>query len=241
MRYELEHLLVNTADFGVPQNRHRAILVAFRDGRSFDWPEATHAGDPVRAGDALRDYKLGSPTRPTGKWGNLLRSIPEGQNYLWHTSRGGGVPLFGYRTKYWSFLLKLARDLPAWTLPASPGPSTGPFHWDNRPLTVEEALRIQSFPRSWKVLGNRTERVRQAGNATPPLLAEVLGRSLQEQLFGAEFRQRPRLSIPRWRGLPDRARPRTVPKEYLHLVGEHEPHAGAGRGPAPILEGESSG
>jgi len=38
-----------------------------------------------------------------GKWGDLIPSISEGQNYLWHTDRGGGQPLFGWRTHYWSF------------------------------------------------------------------------------------------------------------------------------------------
>ena len=59
----------------------------------------------------------------------LLASIPEGQNYLWHTDRGGGLvgPLFGWRRRYWSFLLKLAKDQPSWTIQAEPGPATGHF------------------------------------------------------------------------------------------------------------------
>ena len=49
----------------------------------------------------------------------------------WHTDRGG-EPLFGWRRRYWSFLLKLAKSAPAWTVQAQPGPATGLFHWDNR-------------------------------------------------------------------------------------------------------------
>ena len=50
---------------------------------------------------------------PTGRWAALLPSIPEGHNYLWHTPRNdqnGSEPLFGWRTRYWSFLLKLAKN-----------------------------------------------------------------------------------------------------------------------------------
>src|SRR5207302_1512865 len=95
-----------------------------------------------------------------GYWTGLLPSIPEGRNYLYHTRHGGGVELFGSRRRYWSFLLKLAQDLPAWTIPAKPGPSTGPFHWESRPLAVEELLRIQSFPADWNIAGNRTTQVK---------------------------------------------------------------------------------
>ena len=91
----------------------------------------------------------------SGKWAELLPSIPEGQNYLWHTSRGGGEPLFGWRTRYWSFLLKLAKDLPSWTLQAQPGPAIGPFHWRNRNLTTRELCRLQTFPDDVVITGDR--------------------------------------------------------------------------------------
>ena len=94
----------------------------------------------------------GPPPKAAGKWAGLLPTIPEGENYLFHTRLGGGRPLFGYRTRYWSFLLKLAKDEPSWTLQAHPGPATGPFHWANRPLTVQEMLRLQSSqqPGEWR-------------------------------------------------------------------------------------------
>ena len=95
--YELHWKELNAADFGVPQHRRRAIIVATRDGRPLTWPSTTHQGSPVRAFDALRDIDVEDRPFATGKWANLLPSIPEGQNYLWHTERGGGKNLFGYR------------------------------------------------------------------------------------------------------------------------------------------------
>ena len=76
--------------------------------------------------------------------GGLLPSIPEGENYLWHTNRGGGLQLFGWRTRYWSFLLKLAKSLPSWTIQAQPASAIGPFHWRSRKLTTREMCRLQT-------------------------------------------------------------------------------------------------
>src|SRR5207249_3243156 len=113
--------------------------------------------------------------KPTGKWTGLLKSIPEGKNYLWHTPRGGGDPLFGWRTRYWSFLLKLSKRQPSWTIQAEPGPATGPFHWRNRLLSVEELARLQTFPHGFQVVGNRRSAQRQIRNAVPGALGELPG------------------------------------------------------------------
>ena len=235
-RYRISQRIVDAADFGVPQRRSRAIIVALREGDRFCFPEPTSADRPVSAWAALRSLSHRTQTKePLRHWARLLPSIPEGSNYLWHTRRGGGERLFGYRTRFWSFLLKLAKDAPSWTISAQPGPYTGPFHWDNRPLTPAEMLRLQSFPSSWKVRGVRAARVRQIGNATPPLLAEVIGRQIAALLLGKKFRGNPRLAIehPARKPPPPRA-PSAAPREFLPLVRRHRDHPGTGLGPAPI-------
>lgn len=236
VRYRLHSEVVDASHYGVPQRRKRAILIACRNGASLKFPAPTTALNPVTAWEAFRDLPKVTtwPQRP-GHWGQLLPSIPEGSNYLWHTRRGGGKELFGYRTRFWSFLLKLSKNAPAWTIPAHPGPYTGPFHWSNRPLTIAELLRLQSFPSSWLVQGSRIEQVRQIGNATPPLLAEVLGRAVAEQLLDIRYSAPLSLAIPRYRGRIPAPEPLgDIPMEFESLIRPRDDHPGTGRGPAPI-------
>lgn len=233
VNYELTAEVINCADYGVPQNRHRVIGIATRDGQRPHSPERSFSNSPRTAWDALHDLSPTDVPVSKGYWTALLPSIPEGSNYQYLTAKGGGQELFGYRTRYWSFLLKLAKDQPSWTLPASPGPSTGPFHWDNRPLSIRERLRLQSFPDDWHLVGGIRDQVKQAGNATPPLLAEVFGRQLLREVFGeqtsaaCQLLREPADSVP-----PPPTRPADLPEAFRRDVGPKTPHPGSGRGPA---------
>lgn len=195
--YKVHWRVLNAADYGVPQMRERVFLVGARDGAEFKFP-APAFFPPELAGEGRQSYRtawdaLGDlPADPTdeslivaGKWGNLLPSIPEGQNYLWHTPRGGGKPIFGWRTRYWSFLLKLAKNRPSWTIQAQPGTAIGPFHWRNRRLTADELCRLQTFPDGLRFDAGRSEIQRLLGNAVPSLLAEVLASEIRRQFFEA--------------------------------------------------------
>lgn len=236
---------LNAADFGVPQLRRRVFVVGFRDGSSFAFPKPTHvdvtanedAGDRatyLTVWDAIHD--LPEPNDPSvvmkGKWADLLPTIPEGQNYLWHTDRGGGEPLFGWRRRYWSFLLKLAKSQPAWTIQAQPGPATGPFHWNNRRLTMREMARLQTFPDSVNVTGSIADVQRQLGNAVPSLLAETLARSIASRLREQPVPDAPpTLAIrPASTVAPPPSQPATVPARFLALRGAHDAHPGTGKG-----------
>lgn len=238
--------VLNAADFGVPQVRRRLFIVAAREGQSFHPPRGlahTQNGEVVRrASDGTTFYRsawdaIGDlPAEPNedlslrGKWGRLLASIPEGQNYLWHTNRGGGSPLFGWRRRYWGFLLKLAKARPSWTIQAQPGPAIGPFHWTNRRLSSKELCRLQTFPDDVTVYGSLGSIQRQVGNAVPSLLAEVLGREIRAQLLGDPVEGPLELLPPIRLPVPAPEREETAAAEYLSLIGDHAPHPGTGRG-----------
>jgi DNA (cytosine-5)-methyltransferase 1 len=168
--------------------------------------------------------------QPGGKWGDLLPSIPEGENYLWHTDRKGGAPLFGWRTRYWSFLLKLSKRLPSWTVQAQPGSAIGPFHWDSRRLTFAELSRIQTFPDGLTVDCGRTEMQRMLGNAVPSLVAEVLAREIRRQLLDAPIKMPLKLLPPRRDNVPPPVKLSIVPRKYHQHIGIHDAHPGTGKG-----------
>lgn len=246
-RYEPVWGVLNVADYGVPQLRERLFLVAARDGVRFAFPPSTHgASEGERdlfsatalashrtAWDALADV-VPDPSEDLdvrGKWAELLPSIPEGCNYIWHTDRGGGLPLFGWRRRFWSFLLKLAKNRPSWTIQAQPGPAVGPFHWTSRRLALRELCRLQTFPDDVQVFGERTSAQRQVGNAVPSLMAEVLGRAIREQLLALpRLRQGLRLLPPDRSPAPPPELVAPVPVKYMSRVGRHAPHPGTGKG-----------
>lgn len=241
---------LNAAHYGVPQLRERTFIVASRDGARFTPPPITHHQQPSQqntsrlcnAWDAIGhlDAKSSDDVGLTGKWADLIPSIPEGMNYLFHTKRGGGLPLFGWRTRYWSFLLKLAKSKPAWTIQATPGPATGPFHWHNRRLTTRELARLQTFPESYIFSGDSRSTHRQIGNAVPPALAEVLGLAIHRQLLNTALDRQPRLGIALRDDCSKPKRPAAVPRKYLVLAGEHADHPGPARGPRAAARGATA-
>lgn len=117
-----------------------------------------------------------------GQWAHLLPRIPPGENYLHFTAeRGHPEPLFEWRSRYWSFLLKLSPDKPAPTIQAQPGPNVGPFHWDNRRIRVPELKRLFTYPDDFELVGSRTSIQSQIGNSVPPRLAEQVASTLAHQ------------------------------------------------------------
>lgn len=247
-RYSFNWAVLNTADYGVPQTRERVFIVGARDGRRFRFPEPTHqdpasvevglfgsASEPwMTAWDAIGDLEdtPADGLEVGGTWGDLLPSIPEGENYLFHTDRGGGLHLFGWRRRYWSFLLKLGKSRPAWTIQAQPGSAIGPFHWKNRRLSIAELIRIQTFPDDFRVLGGRTEVQRQIGNAVPSLMTEILGREIRAQLLDSPIRAGTPLKLMPMRREPvPRPEPLgPVPRKYRKFIGDHAAHPGTGKG-----------
>ncbi len=87
-------------------------------------------------------------------------------------------------SRYWSFLLKLHPEKPSWTIQAQPGTAIGPFHWNNRRLTMREMARIQTFPDDVEVLGGNSNVQKQIGNAVPSAIGELLGKEIRRQFFG---------------------------------------------------------
>lgn len=182
--------VLNAADYGVAQSRPRLFVI----GGPIDCsaplhPAPTHGGKwerrrtgsderpHVTAGAVLEGLISGPEPEEVvaGRYGHLLQDIPPGSNYLHYTAeRGHPEPVFEWRSKFWSFLLKLDPNRPAPTIQAQPGPYVGPFHWENRRLRVPEVKRLFGFPDDFSLVGTRSSIQAQLGNAVPPPLAEAV-------------------------------------------------------------------
>jgi DNA (cytosine-5)-methyltransferase 1 len=186
--YQFRWRVLNAADYGVPQARPRLFVIGTRKGEKLpELPTPTHGGrwerrstgrvdcPHVTAGKAV-DGLVTEPEpeeRIGGRWAHLLPEIPPGDNYLHFTAeRGHAQPIFDWRSRYWSFLLKLDPAKPSPTIQAQPGPNVGPFHWENRRLRVPEVKRLFTFPDDFELVGSRSSIQAQLGNSVPPLLAK---------------------------------------------------------------------
>lgn len=193
--YDLEVRLLNAADYGVPQFRERIFILGSKIGK-LKFPYPTHGPDSLdnrpftSVLDSIKDIfnKNEKKQIMTGKYGHLLSEVPEGHNYSFFTEKMGYPnPVFGWRTKFSNFLYKLDRHQPSRTIQAQPGKYSGPFHWNNRKLTTEELLRIQSFPKDFTFIGGTSVALHQIGNSVAPLLSYKIATSIKKQILNEKI------------------------------------------------------
>lgn len=163
--------VLNAADYGVGQARHRAVLIASRV-LEVTAPAPTHTQHP--ADDLFGDRLLPWVTMADALgWGYTRRPAP--------TVTGGGTETGG--AEPWSSTsraaMRAAMNDPghwAWRKPAPTVTGTvghvgGKQAGGHLSLSVEEGATLQSFPAGYPFQGNKGQRSLQVGNANPPLLA----------------------------------------------------------------------
>lgn len=200
--YTVSHKVLLASDYGVPQNRHRAIFVGLR-GKSFLFPMPT-VDTFVTCFDALSDLPEDSVADgdkyPMPPQSDYQRQMRRHSTKLYNHQ----ATIHTEKTKYIISLVPDGgnyKDLPidlqqtrkvhiAWTRLNSHRPSitidTGHnhhFHYKyNRVPTVRESARLQSFPDDFIFLGGKMSQLKQVGNAVPPLLAKAIAEQLKKQL-----------------------------------------------------------
>ena len=194
--YKLYYRILDAADYGVPQHRERLIIVGLKN-QSFLFPRPTHGPDSLDKGDyypakqAIESVTLEKHEKLIGikgRYGQLLNDIPPGLNYSFYTEEmGHPQPVFSWRSKFSDFLYKADPNTPVRTIKAQGGQYTGPFHWDNRPFSIAEYKRLQTFPDVYELVGNKTIQIHQIGNSVPPQMARILAMAIRNQVFETDF------------------------------------------------------
>lgn len=166
--YRVTPTLVNAADYGVPQDRFRVILVGFRKDIKNDWEFPNPLPKKVSIKEALKDLPEPRPEE--------ICESPFSPRYI---SRN--------RKRDWD---SQSFTIPAMAKQVTLHPSSpdmwkeGPDLWHfgdgvSRRFSWREAAAIQTFPSNMVFEGNLISIYRQIGNAVPVKLAEIIARSIK--------------------------------------------------------------
>ncbi|MET9801394.1 DNA (cytosine-5-)-methyltransferase [Streptomyces sp. NPDC006368] len=181
--------VLEARDFGVPQLRPRAILVAIREDhyRGFDWPKPQK--EIVTVAKALKQSmmeRLGGEDDP--RFIQWLKNASLGTvapTLVGGSKKHGGADLGPTRAKRaWAALgidaMGVANDPDKMI---DPKRDLGDLEKGPK-LTVDQAKLIQGFPEDWEFVGSgKTTRYRQVGNAFPPPVAAAVGECIKEALL----------------------------------------------------------
>ncbi len=208
--YKVEYEVLNSAHYGVPQIRKRAIFIGsitnsdisyFPEKIIFEEKNFITCEQAVSDLHALDDDSMPESfsyaTKPQSAYQTQMRKgAPEKLHNHLITKHQDNVKLTialvpeggNYKNLPEDFVSTRKFNV-AWTRYHSKKPAstidTGHrhhFHYKyNRVPTVRENARFQSFPDSFIFFGNKTEQYRQVGNAVPPLLGKAIAQRLISQ------------------------------------------------------------
>ncbi len=181
--------VLEARDYGVPQLRPRAILVAMQEQAASYFKQPKSAAKVITVADALEESMLerfGDSARGRAayeKWRNKA------------LERGAVAPtLVGGSKKHGGADLGPTRAKRAWAefgidghgVADDPDEMKDPYRDLYGPrgpkLTVKQAALIQGFPPDWEFCGRKTAAYRQVGNAFPPPVAQAVGEAIMEAL-----------------------------------------------------------
>lgn len=212
--YAVTAEVLNAADFGVPQNRRRAIIIGKKGADGLKHPVPT--GEDITVWDAISDLNY----LESGEGANTSEYLLPAKSNYQLVLREGSTKLRNHQaTRHSKIAIERMTMVPpnctekvlpeehrtksiysgTWTRLNSEGksptittrfdtPSSGQFThpYLHRALTVREAARIQSFPDSFEFTGTKMSQMRQVGNAVPPKLARCIAEVLINDLESRE-------------------------------------------------------
>lgn len=194
--YVITPNLYKAEEYGIPQTRHRVIIVGIRDDLDvvFHVPAASlYKECDISSKTALQNIP---PTASNNEVRKLSDSVTKRLSYIrpgqnvWQAEAEGNMPpelCIKTRTKISQIYRKLDPDKPSYTITASGGGGTFGYHWTNRELTNRERARIQTFPDDYTFYGKYASVRRQIGMAVPCRLSEIVTTAILNSFAGVEY------------------------------------------------------
>ena len=180
--------------YGVPQSRHRIVVVGIRSDLEllFKVPAPTHI-KYISSQHAIENppIKPDAPNNELTKQSHQvierLKHIKPGQN-AFNSSIPSELQLNVKGAKLSQIYKRLNPDLPSYTVTGSGGGGTHVYHWkENRALTNRERARLQSFPDDYVFMGGKESVRKQIGMAVPPLAAKIIIESVLKTLHNISY------------------------------------------------------
>lgn len=196
--YELVTNMYKFEEYGIPQTRHRIIIVGIRNdlsaqGIKFRVPSPDpYKNCDISARTALSNIPEDAPNNEVRKLQEKVRRrlsyIKPGQN-IWQAENVPPELMIKTRTKISQIYRKLDPDKPSYTVTAAGGGGTFMYHWseEQRELTNRERARIQTFPDDFEFVGKYSSVRKQIGMAVPPRGAEIIFRAILNTFSDIEY------------------------------------------------------
>ncbi len=193
--YNITANLYKFENYGVPQARHRYILIGIRGdlGLTFRVPKPSGVIKTCR--EALEgipaDAANQEPTRMSPQVIERLSCIREGEN-VWQAEQAGRLPqalrLNVKNARLSQIYRRLDSSKPSYTITGSGGGGTHVYHWsENRALTNRERARLQTFPDDFVFCGSKESVRKQIGMAVPCDGAQVILEALLKTFAGTPY------------------------------------------------------
>lgn len=191
--YDLFPNLYRFEDYGIPQSRHRVIIVGFRKDlkAEFKIPAPTNkmktCKQAIEIPPILADASNNERTSQSSIVIERLKYIRPGEN-AFTADLPDHLQLNVKGVKISQIYRRLDDSKPAYTLTGSGGGGTHMYHWsENRALTNRERARIQTFPDHFIFEGNRESVRKQIGMAVPPEASKIIFEAIFKTLLGIRY------------------------------------------------------
>lgn len=199
--YRLYPNLYFFEQYGIPQARHRMIIIGIRDDQPFEFKipsyeryEMKSCKEAIEEPPIPEDAFNNEPTRQSKTVVERLKYIKPGEN-AWSANIPKNLQLNVKGTRLSQIYKRLDPDKPAYTITGSGGGGTHVYHWSEpRALTNRERARLQTFPDDYYFIGSKESVRKQIGMAVPVDGARMIFEAVLKTFAGIEYKS----VAPRW-------------------------------------------